>query len=341
MRLRQLRAVAVGCLTAATCLAAMSGCGAVAPGHLPPRRRRAPRVSQEPAAGLPSGVALAQALKFSGPLPATVAFGYATQCGVYPGLGYNASVDMAVGSRMVTLDLQLPSYNGPGTYTVSPGGTAINLAVATVTGFRTARSGRIVVDSGGRSGTLHLELPDPASRHPSPLETVAGSWRCAEPGNGYGSSSAPPTANHPESMTVSGAMQGFVSSAAVPAGQLAAPAPNCGPYGGSPASKFNAAMVVVLEGHHYVLDVQVQQFRGPGLYYPAFTTATLPIQSSWATAAVYRTAAPDPPGRIPSSNWAAVGGDFQVYSSLDSGMAFIRFMNRTGSSFIVSGGWSC
>ncbi|HUY53732.1 MAG TPA: hypothetical protein VMV23_01065 [Candidatus Nanopelagicaceae bacterium] len=340
MRLRQLRAVAVGCLTAATCLAAMSGCGALAPGHLPPRRRRAPRVSQEPAAGLPSGVALAQDLKFSGPRQANVAFGYATQCGVYPGLGYNASVDIAVGSRTVTLDLQLPNYNGPGTYTVAAS-SAINLAVATVSGFQTARSGWVVVDSGGRGGTLQMELPDPAAGHRSPLEKVVGSWSCAQPGAGYGRSGALPTANQAESMTVSGALQGFVSSAAVPPGQLAAPAPNCGPYGGSPASKFNAAMVVVLDGHHYVLDVQVQQFRGPGLYYPAFTTATLPIQSNWATAAVYRTAAPDLPGRIPSSNWAAVGGDFQVYSSLDSGMAFIRFMNRTGSSFIVSGSWSC
>jgi hypothetical protein len=142
-------------------------------------------------------------------------------------------------------------------------------------------------------------------------------------------------------MTVSGAIQGFVGAAAVPAGDLAAPAPNCGAYGGSPPSKFNAAMVVALQGHHYVLDVQVQQFQGPGLYYPAFTAATLPIQSDWATAAVYRTAAPAQPGRIPSSNWAAVGGDFQIYSGLESGMIFIRFMNRTGASFIISGGWTC
>lgn len=310
-------------------------------GHLATRRRRAPGVSQEPAAALPNRVALAQDLKFSGPRQAKVAFGYATQCGVYPGLGYAASVNIAVGSQMVTLDLQLPSYNGPGTYTVATGSSAINLAVANVTGFQAAPSGRVVVDSSGRGGTLQLELPDPAAGHPSPLEKVVGSWSCAEPGAGYGRSGALATANQPESMTVSGALQGFVSSAAVPAGEPAAPAPNCGPYAGSPASKFNAAMVVAIDGHHYVLDVQAQQFQGPGLYYPTFTAATLPIQSNWATAAVYRTAAPAQPGRIPSSIWAAVGGDFQVYPGLDSGMIFIRFMNRTGDSFIVSGGWTC
>ena len=344
MRLRHVRAVALGCLAAATCVAAMSGCGAVAPVHVNPRRRRtaATGLGQEPAAALPAGVALAQDLNFAGPVNAGVRSGYATQCGVYPGVGYGADLDVSLGSRLVTLAVQLPTYNGPGGYVVtSPNSSTTNVASATVSGFRPATKGTVTVAAGGRSGSLALDFPDPQAGHPTPLEKVTGSWTCAHAGAGYASSPAPPSPNRSEAMTVSGALQGFVSTAAVPAGELAAPAPNCGPYAGSSPSKFNAAMVVTLDAHHYLLDVQVQQFRGPGLYYPSFTAASLPSQSAWATAAIYRTAAPLQPGRIPSSTWAAVGGDFQIYSGLSSGMIFIRFMNRTGASFIVSGSWNC
>ncbi len=321
----------------------MSGCAAVAPAHVTPRRRRTTAsAGQEPAAALPTGATLAQDLTFSGPQDASVSSGFATQCGVYPGIGYAATVDVAVAGRLATLAVQLPAFNGPGTYTVgTKNSTQDNLAQAHLSGFLGARSGQVVISSGGRGGTVHLDFPFSQPGHQSQLEKVSGSWTCAQPGAAYGSSNAPPAPNRAESMTVSGALQGFVNAAAVPAGELAAPAPNCGSYGGSPQSKFNAAMVVALDGHHYLLDVQVQQFQGAGLYYPSFTAASLPIQSDWATAALYRTAPPLQPGRIPSSTWAAVGGDFQIYSTLSSGMIFIRFMNRTGASFIVSGGWTC
>ena len=352
MTAHKLNGFSVAILTGAACLVALTGCGGV-PAHLASRRRRedssqpspAPAeaaTGELPAGALPRGAALAQQLSLRGTLTFMVTRGYAVQCGVYPGTGYAATVDLSLPGRVSTLSLRLPMYNGPGQYRVeSAEGLATNVAAASLSGFGSAGAGSVVVASGGRSGTLKLSFETSRSQSRPPEEYLTGSWRCADAGIAYDGSTTNSSVNSYQSLTVSGALSGHVSGAAVPPTDLMPGAPNCGEFKSSSGPQFNLAMVVSLLGNQYILDVLVRQYQGAGMYYPSFTPSSLPIQTDWATAEVVRDAAAAEAGEIPSSTWAGVGGDFRLDSDLTNGLLAIRFMNRTGASFVITGSWSC
>lgn len=347
---RHFNRLAVGMLTGAACLVALTGCGGV-PAHLAARRRRedpsqpspapaAAETGQLPAGALPRGAALVQHLSLRGNLTTTATRGYAVQCGVYPGTGYTATVDLSLPGRVSTLSLRLPMYNGPGQYRIAGAdGLATNVASAQLSGFGDADTGSVVIASGGRSGSLNLAFL--ATRNRAFGEYLTGSWQCAVAGVTYDASTTTSAVNTYQSLTVSGALTGHVSGAAVPAPDLLPGVPNCGAFRPSSSSQFNLAMIVNLDGHQYILDVLVKQYQGAGMYYPSFTPASLPIQTDWATAEVVRDAAPAEAGAIPSSTWAGVGGDFRLNANLSTGLMAIRFMNRSGASFVVTGSWSC
>lgn len=352
LTVRAFNRLSVGIIAGAACLVALTGCGGI-PAHIAARRRRedssqpspapaAGETSQLPAGALPEGAALAEQLSLSGTLSATASRGYAVQCGVYPGSGYAATVDLSLPGRVTTLSLLLPMYNGPGQYRVeSAVGLATNVAAAKLSGFGSAEAGSVTVAGGGRAGTLDLTFDAGRGQGRPSGEFLKGSWRCAVAGVAYDASTTAAAVNTYQNLTVSGALTGHVSAAAVPATDLMPGAPNCGAFNSSSAGRFNLAMIVTLVGHHYVLDVLVKQYHGAGMYYPSFTPASLPIQTDWATAEVVRDAAPAEAGEIPSSTWAGVGGDFRLNSDLTTGLLAIRFMNRTGASFVITGSWSC
>lgn len=336
---------ALALLGAAICAASVVGCGAPAV-HLGARRRRRAEASApapaEPASpsspaparttALPSGPTVSEDLRFAGPVSGVATAGFAIRCGLYAGAGYAATVDLALPGRVEMLELQIASYNGPGTYPVGAARTSPAGAVATLSHFQLASSGQVAVASRARGGTLRLEFG--AGRA---AERISGSWSCAPANASFEAPAALPPLSVAENLTVSGAIAGRVPAAAAPTGRLVAGAPNCGAYGGS---HFNLGLLTDLQGSAYVLDVTVEQYSGPGPYYPAFTASDLPSQAGWATA-LARPDAGSLAGRIPGGSWVAVGGDFQIFQGLRSGMMFIRFMDRSGASFIVSGSWTC
>ncbi len=333
-------------------MVALTGCGGV-PAHVGLRRRRTTASHQQAvtpssagdrvaAAALPSGARLSEGLSFRGRLSATSRLGYAVQCGVYPGSGYLATVDLSLPGKTDNLTIQLPMYNGPGAYRVaSPSGLATTVAAVRLGAFGSASAGSVAVSPGGRGGTLQLYFGPANARTHGGQEVVSGQWTCAPPGVGYRPSGSTAASTSYQDLTVSGALAGHLGTAEVPGQDLLAGAPNCGVFRTSSGIHFNLAMVVVLEGHHYIMNVQLQQYQGAGQYYPAFTTASLPAGTNWATGEVVRDSASTTPGEIPSSIWAAVGGDFRLDPGLASGLMAIRFMNRTGASFVITGGWSC
>jgi hypothetical protein len=350
--LRHFRPIATSLVSGAAIMVALTGCGGM-PAHLALRRRREPSLSghgtgqtsaADPvaSAALPPGARLAQALSMRGEATAVSRLGYALECGVYPGYGYLATIDLSLPGRSAPFTIQLPMYNGPGRYRVaSPNGLATAVAAVRMGGFGSAMAGWVAVSPGGRAGTVSLTFgPAGSSRHGG-AEAVSGAWACAPPGAGYRPAQPTSATTFYQNLTVSGALDGHVGAAEVPSQALLAGAPNCGVYQSPAGSHFNMAMVVVLEGHHYIVDVQLQQYQGAGQYYPAFTTASLPIETLWATGEVVRDGSFATPGQIPSSIWAAVGGDFRLDPGIDSGLMAIRFMNRTGSSFVITGEWSC
>lgn len=350
--LRHFRLLAVGLVSGAAITVALTGCGGV-PAHLSLRRRREsapsrPEVGQPAAAdptataALPPGARLPEGISLRGGVTAVSRLGYALACGVYPGFGYLATVDLSLPGRLETLTIQLPMYNGPGQYRVaSSNGLATAVADVRIGAFGSAVAGSVSVSPGGRSGLVRLDFGPAGASRDGGSEVVSGAWTCAPPGAGYRPSEPPSATTFYQYLTVSGALAGHVGAAEVPAEDLLAGAPNCGVYRNSTGTHFNAAMVVVLAGHHYILDIRLQQYQGAGQYYPAFTTASLPGGTNWATGEVIRDGAAATPGQIPSAIWAAVGGDFRLDPGLDSGLMAVRFMNRTGGSFIVTGGWSC
>ncbi|MHB1500871.1 MAG: hypothetical protein ACYCYK_06855 [Candidatus Dormibacteria bacterium] len=294
------------------------------------------------AAPLPRGARLAEALSLRGHLSAKAVSGYAVQCGVYPGQGYLATVQLSVPGKPVTLTIQIPMYNGPGQYLVElAAGSATNIAAARLGAYGSADAGSVTIAAGGRGGALTFSFGRSTGRSATSTEQVSGDWTCAPAGAGYGASRATGAINAYQDLTVSGALAGHVGPSDLPGQELAAGAPNCGVFRTASGGHFNLAMVVNLEAHHYILEVQLQQYQGAGQYYPSFTAQSLPRQDNWATAEVVRDAAPASPGEIPSSSWAAVGGDFRLNPGLTSGLMAIRFMNRTGASFVVTGSWSC
>lgn len=283
--------------------------------------------------GLPAGPTVIEDLRFDGAMGGVATSGYAARCGLYPGVGYAATLDLALSGRVETLDLQIVAYNGPGAYRVGASSTSTVAAVsARLSHFPAAAAGGVVVATGGRGGTLSLQFG--SGRSP---ERISGSWSCAPASASFGAPPALPPLDLAQNLTVSGSLAGYIAGAATPPVALVAGAPHCGAYGGS---HFNLGLLVGLQGTPYLLDVTVEQYSGPGTYYPAFTASDLPSQAGWATAV----ARPDSSlvaGRIPGASWVAVGGDFHIFSGLRSGTLFVRFMDRSGASFIVSGGWSC
>lgn len=335
-------------LGAAICFASVAGCGTPA-AHLSARRRRRlapsppaatsaePTAPSSPArartAGLPAGPTVTEDLRFDGAIGGVATSGYAARCGLYPGVGYAATLDLALSGRVESLDLQIAAYSGPGSYRVGAASTSTLAAVsATLSHFPAAAAGGVVVATGGREGTLSLQFG--SGRSP---ERVSGSWSCAPASASFGAPPTLPRLDLGQNLTVSGALAGHIAGAATPPVALVAGAPNCGAYGGS---HFNLGLLVGLQGTPYLLDVTVEQYSGPGPYYPALTASDLPSEAGWATA-VARPDSSFGAGRIPGASWVAVGGDFHIFSGLRSGTMFIRFMDRSGASFIISGGWSC
>jgi len=346
---RRLHGVAVYLVSGALCLAALTGCGGTT-SHLVARRRHANAVDHavtpttapefQPVAAPARGPSVPEALLWRGNSAGAIKEGYPLLCGVYPGVGYAASLHLPLPGRVATLSVQFPTYKGPGVYRIGTRDST-DLALASLTGMNPAKTGTVTVAAGGRGGTMNVEFGFRGSGHSGHQDSLSGSWSCATPGAGAGASVAPPSSNANESLTVSGAFQGYVDRAAVPSGQLVAGTPNCSAYGSGAGSKFNLSMVVTWQGQPYILEVQLQQYQGAGMYYPSFTTQSLPIATNWATAEVIRYPQPAATGKIPSSIWAAVGGDFRLDPGLTQGRMAIRFMNRTGDSFIVTGSWSC
>lgn len=350
---RTFRALAAGAVAVAALLVALTGCGGV-PAHLRPRRRRESAARHQQAGtatgatplaavALPAGTHLPEALRFKGELAASVTVGYAARCGVYPGYGYLAALELPLAGRVASLTIQLPMFNGPGLYRVgSPAGLATAVATTRLSTLGEAQAGSVVVSPGGRGGSLELYFGSArqGSRGNQYAEVVSGNWTCAPPGLNPTVSSSFVT-NAYQALTVSGAMSGHVGAADVPGSSLVDGAPNCGVYHTASGVHFNVAMVVGLAGHPFILDVQLQQYQGAGQYYPAFTTASLPMETNWATGEVVPDGSVGSSGAIRSSNWAAVGGDFRLDAGLDSGLMAIRFMDRTGASFVVTGAWSC
>ncbi len=326
-----MRAVALGLLGACLCLAGVTGC-AVAGAHLAARRRRS---SGAAVAEGRTGSALPQKLSLRGPVAADIRAAAASRCDVYPETGYTAELDLSLPGRVDTLALFLPTYQGPGRYPVTGGGGA-GAVRANLSGVGSAGSGWVEVAAGGRGGTLELALG-----HGRSTERLSGAWNCATVGAAYGPPIQGTGTRHSEALIATGGLSANVTSALVPSHEVVVGAPNCGAYPFGGGSRFNLAMSIELQGSPYLLDVQAPDFQGPGFYYPALTAASLPANSPLATAQLSVDAPPARPGRIPDGTWAAVGGDLHVGSGLQSGRMFVRFLDRAGSSFILSGAWSC
>ena len=332
MRLSRVPALLAGSASLFLCLAAVSGCGATV-AHLASRRRRSAARAPVPAGALPSGAALPQALLLKGRITGEVRSAYATGCGVYAGTGFAAVMDLALPGRVETLQIDLPDYQGPGTYRVGGGPGQVLTAQATLANAYSARSGWVTVAAGGTGGRLFLEL-----RNGARPESASGTWSCSTAAAGYAPYEPAPGPTYPEALIATGAVQAQLGRAVVPGPDLVAGAPNCGLFDGS---KFNLAMTLELGGQPYLLQVQVPQYLGRGWYYPALTASDLPIESAFATAELSREGSPSLPGRVPGDLWGGVGGDFSILSGPDRGRMFIRFLNRAGQSLILSGAWSC
>ncbi len=344
---RRLHGVAVCLISAALCLMALAGCGGAAV-HLAARRRRedphdhavAPAPEVQPVSAPTGGHSIPEALVWRSSKELTIEHGYPLRCGMYPGVGYAATLDLPLPGRTSTLNVQLPTYNGPGRYRIG-GRNGSEGSQLTLTGTPAAESGTVTVGAGGLSGTMDVKFGPIGGSHPARSDSLSGTWSCAVRGAGAGAAETPPSSNANESLTVSGALEGHVTRAAIPSFQLLGGAPNCSPYQVGGASRFNLAMEVSLQAQPYILDVQLQQYQGAGMYYPSFTALSLPIETSWATAELVPYGQQAALGRIPSPIWAGVGGDFHLDPGLSAGLMSIRFMNRSGNSFIVTGPWNC
>lgn len=344
---RRLHGVAVCLISSALCLVALAGCGGAA-GHLAVRRRRedphdhavAPAPEVQPVSAPTGGHSIPEALVWRGSRELSIDHGYPLRCGMYPGVGYAATLDLQLPGRTSTLNIQLPTYNGPGLYRIA-GRNGSEGAQLTLSGASAAESGTLAVEAGGLSGTMNVKFGPIRGSHPARVDSLIGTWSCAVRGGGEGAPGTPPSSNANEGLTVSGALEGHLTRAAIPSFQLLAGAPNCSVYQVEGASRFNLAMVVSLQAQPYILDVQLQQYQGAGMYYPSFTALSLPIETSWATAELVPYGQQPALDQIPSAIWAGVGGDFHLDPGLSAGLMSIRFMNRSGNSFIVTGTWNC
>ena len=117
-----------------------------------------------------------QHLVFSGPAAGTLTAANA-QCYLHPtDKQLNFLLAGALGGEALTFNIQVYSgYTGPGTYQVGSlldGSGNLRLQVGSYVGSSTTGAGNIVIDSGGKSGSVDADL--------SGGEHVKGSFKCDE-----------------------------------------------------------------------------------------------------------------------------------------------------------------